>query len=807
MESLSRISSLLETARDLTLEAAQSASAAGRSNRGDKQLSSRETRKLLNSRMDREVLDGLRRVISIMSRGVDCSEFFADVVKNVASPTLEIKKLVYIYLLRYAESEPDLALLSINTIQKALNDQNQLVRAMAIRVMSGIRVPVISQIVALAIKKGVTDMSAYVRKCAAFAIPKCYKLDPSRLPQLTEYLGTLLGDPSYFVVGAAVMAYQDICPDRWDLIHPQYRSLVKMLIDMDEWGQLATLRLLTNYARHSFPLMTAIKNKKPKIINGEDAEFYSDDQASETVGDGQVQYVQKLDPDLELLLKTCPPLLQSRNSAVIVAVARVFRHLAPTEYISIIAGPLVSLLRAPVDVQHIALINIVSIALKNPRPFSQFATHFLVNTFDPPHVWRLKLEVLTLIFPEVNTHTKNLILSELEYFAQGYNKELVKEAVRAIGRCAQSENKNSTRCLRVLLRQVESSDGTLVAESLTVIRHIIQQNPDAHSNTVIWLAKALDKTTNPSARASIIWLVGEYSGINNGNNISADTLRLLAGDFSSESEAAKQQIVLLAAKVYTQHLNRTYSERVPGKDEDFDALQLESQHPIALLFSYVQLLARYDLSYDLRDRARMYKSLLSNPSSTELATLLLLAPKPTPHAPSPSWGRDDFTLGSAAMVVGKEENIRDYVPLSDWVSVSRAPSPALREPILPPGEISSSSRGALTSIGIASKARGGGSGSGSPSYMSSTPMSGTPKFSQQLEPRDHAPTKSTTPIESLEDFLASDETEEESTDEEESGEDEDDEEEDDDEEESEESEDSDNGHKESSQLLGASGSR
>lgn len=249
-----------------------------------------------------------------MSRGTDCSEFFADVVKNVASPTLEIKKLVYIYLLRYAESEPDLALLSINTIQKALNDQNQVVRAMAIRVMSGIRVPVISQIVVLAIKKGVTDMSAYVRKCAAFAIPKCYRLDPTTMPQLTEYLATLLGDKSYFVVGAAVMAFLEICPDRYDLIHSHYRTLVKMLIDMDEWGQLAMLRLLTGYARRSFPLK---RRKKKKVVSSNGADgFYSDEEEAADDEVGKADIVGEVDPDLELLLKACPPLLQSRNSAV-----------------------------------------------------------------------------------------------------------------------------------------------------------------------------------------------------------------------------------------------------------------------------------------------------------------------------------------------------------------------------------------------------------------------------------------------------------------------------------------------------------
>src|SRR2546421_3450600 len=111
----------------------------------------------------------------MISKGRNVSEFFPDVVKNVASQNLEIRKLVYIYLLRYAEQEPDLALLSVNTFQKDLTDQNLFIRAMALRVMSGIRVPMISPVVLLAIKKCVSDLSPYVRKTAAHAILKCYR--------------------------------------------------------------------------------------------------------------------------------------------------------------------------------------------------------------------------------------------------------------------------------------------------------------------------------------------------------------------------------------------------------------------------------------------------------------------------------------------------------------------------------------------------------------------------------------------------------------------------------------------------------
>src|SRR5689334_10190936 len=150
----------------------------------------------------------------MMCRSQKTLPFFSSVVKNVASPNIEIKKLVYIYLIHHAEQEPDLALLSINTIQKSLSDTNPQVRALALKTMSGIRVPVISHIVSLAIKKGVVDMSPHVRKAAALAIPKCYRLEPSTLPQLIEYLSALLADKQYFVVGPAVAAFLEICPER-----------------------------------------------------------------------------------------------------------------------------------------------------------------------------------------------------------------------------------------------------------------------------------------------------------------------------------------------------------------------------------------------------------------------------------------------------------------------------------------------------------------------------------------------------------------------------------------------------------------
>jgi len=49
-----------------------------------------------------------------------------------------------------------------------------------------------------------------------------------------------------------VMAFEMVCPDRIDLVHKNYRKLCTLLVDVDEWGQVVILNMLTRYARTQF---------------------------------------------------------------------------------------------------------------------------------------------------------------------------------------------------------------------------------------------------------------------------------------------------------------------------------------------------------------------------------------------------------------------------------------------------------------------------------------------------------------------------------------------------------------------------
>ena len=105
-----------------------------------------------------------------MAKGRDVVHLFAEVVKNVSCPSLEVRKLVYSYLVRYTYREPDLALLAVNTFQNDLSDPNPLIRGMAMRVLCGISIPDILPIVILAVQKCARDQDPYVRKMAALSL-------------------------------------------------------------------------------------------------------------------------------------------------------------------------------------------------------------------------------------------------------------------------------------------------------------------------------------------------------------------------------------------------------------------------------------------------------------------------------------------------------------------------------------------------------------------------------------------------------------------------------------------------------------
>ncbi|XP_072215103.1 AP-3 complex subunit beta-1 isoform X2 [Excalfactoria chinensis] len=606
-----------------------------------------DLKQMLESSKDSAKLDAMKRIVGMIAKGKNASELFPAVVKNVASKNIEIKKLVYVYLMRYAEEQQDLALLSISTFQRALKDPNQLIRASALRVLSSIRVPIIVPIMMLAIKEASSDLSPYVRKNAAHAIQKLYSLDPEQKEMLIEVIEKLLKDRSTLVAGSVVMAFEEVCPDRIDLIHKNYRKLCNLLVDVEEWGQVVIIHMLTRYARTQF--VSPWKTDEDVEEEYNENNFYESDEEQKEK-DRKVKKTYTMDPDHRLLLRNTKPLLQSRNAAVVMAVAQLYWHLAPKSEAGIISKSLVRLLRSNREVQYIVLQNIATMSIQRKGMFEPYLKSFYVRSTDPTMIKTLKLEIMTNLANEANIST---LLREFQTYVKSQDKQFAAATIQAIGRCATNITEVTDTCLNGLVCLLSSRDEIVVAESVVVIKKLLQTQPAHHGEIIKHMAKLLDNITVPVARASILWLIGEYC--ERVPKIAPDVLRKTAKSFTNEDDLVKLQILNLGAKLYLTNSKQT-----------------------KLLTQYVLNLGKYDQSYDIRDRTRFIRQLIvpneKSGALSKYAKKIFLAQKPAPLLESPFKDRDHFQLGTLSHTLNSQAT--GYLELSDWPEV--APDPAVR---------------------------------------------------------------------------------------------------------------------------------
>ena len=207
------------------------------------------------------LIKGMKWLLANMSKGRNVSDFFPHVVKLVGAPNLEVRKMVYIYLARYANHDNscrELALLSINAFQRGLADREPLLRSLALRVLTCMDVPDVLQLQVLGVRTCCKDSSPYVRKCAANAVgklhPRCIEAgDGAQAEQLVDIITKLLeDDASTMVLTSAMIAFCEICPQRLDLLHGCYRKMCHLLTDMDEWGQVVVIDAFAQYCRKFF---------------------------------------------------------------------------------------------------------------------------------------------------------------------------------------------------------------------------------------------------------------------------------------------------------------------------------------------------------------------------------------------------------------------------------------------------------------------------------------------------------------------------------------------------------------------------
>ncbi|CAE7268848.1 AP3B2, partial [Symbiodinium sp. CCMP2456] len=524
-----------------------------------------ELRKALSDSLVDRKIDAMKRILAAVSVGRDAHALFPDVVKNVSFQSPELKKLVYIYLVQYAENNRDLTLLAINSFQKDLSDRSQQVRASALRAMASIKVLEVIQVVMGAVTTAASDSSPYVRKTAAQCMTKVYGVDADQFLELRKLLLKLMNDPEVQVVGSAVMAFRQICvvqPPKppaeaqcpWghqllarevekaagddgktgatsdqarqqlELLHPLYKRLVQNMLLMDAWAQQSCIDILMRYSR----LFFASPEKKAE----------ESEEGTAAVSE-----------DLKELLKNLKLLLLSSSKGVTLAAAIALCYLGPAEELSSVTMPLMRCLRqATPEATSTLLVALAPLIEAQRGVFRPLLREFFVQSFDSTEVKRLKLEVIENLVDETNVQ---LVLRELQVYVSWHSQpDFVARAVQSIAKVALTIASVADACLRGLVKMLDSKCEALSCEAVVSLRALLQRrhrSEDSGLGSVLpHLVTYLEDLAAPTARASVIWIIGHYQ--QEVARLVPDVVRRLAKTFSSERPEVKQQILVLALK-------------------------------------------------------------------------------------------------------------------------------------------------------------------------------------------------------------------------------------------------------------------
>lgn len=524
----------------------------------------------LNSLDKVKVKDALKKIIAAMTVGKDVSSLFTDVVKSIQTENVELKKLVYLYVINYARSEPDKAILVVSTFQRDASGPDPLIRALALRTMGCIRVDHITEYLCEPLGRGLRDKDPYVRKTAAVCVAKLYELN-SELAEEQGFLDLLRGlvtDSNPMVVGNAVAALGEISElsgrDVFQISPTILGKLLVALNECNEWSQVFILDCLAKYEPSAKDAENIATRVSPLLKHANAAVSMS----SVRVVIKCLNYIKNPELTTQLIEEKLPP-------------------------------PLITLLgEHKPEIQYVALRNINLICQKHPDILQNSLKHFFCKYNDPVYVKLEKLQVMVQL-----TNMKNIdkALSEFKEYASEVDIKIVRKAVSAIGQCAIKLDKAAARCIAVLLELIKTKVSYVMQEAIVVIRDIFRKYPGKYESIIGTLCENLDTLDEPGAKAAMIWIVGEYAErIDNAREL----LESFVESFTDESEEVQLQLLTAVVKLFLK------------KPEDAKEL----------VTTVLNLATDNSDNPDLRDRGYVYWRLLS--SDPKQAEAVILAKKP-----------------------------------------------------------------------------------------------------------------------------------------------------------------------------------
>ena len=521
-------------------------------------------------------IEAMKEIIAGMTIGKDVSPLFPYVVNCMRTKDLELKKLIYLYIINFAKIKPNESILAVNSfLIDASDDSNPIIQALAIRTMGCIRVDEIVSYLCDTLKNGLKSNDSYVKKTSCFCVAKLYCTCPQLVIDngLISLLIENLNDGNAIVLSSTIAALSEISllsgENYLKISSKILKKLLNALNETNEWGQIYILDFLVNY-----------KKKKTKYA--------------------------------EMIIEASIPLFNHINSAVIMsAVKVVLKYLDHIDeekkvenFSKKISLCLLSLMDSFPEMQYLLLRAMHSIIQKRHYLFDNDFKNFFVKPYEPIYV---KFEKLEILYKLADNKNFELILQEFKsYCILEYDFELVTKAIKYIGKICYKFEKSMKLCVDCIIEIFKYNNEFTIDEGMIVIRDILRkfENEKKPKDLLKIINENIcEKVNLPNSKAALLFILGEYSNeIKNSYNM----IKKFYDDFDNENYIVKIQVINASIKNFLKNPDDKNNE---------------------VLVSEILTKASENNNPDVRDRSYFYWRLLEN--DPDLAKEMICSEKKT----------------------------------------------------------------------------------------------------------------------------------------------------------------------------------
>ena len=479
--------------------------------------------------------EAMKEIIAGMTLGKDVSRLLPHVVNCMRTNDLELKKLIYLYIINYAKVKPGESILAVNSFLLDANDvESPIIRALAIRTMGCIRVEEIVSYLCETLKNGLNDSDAYVKKTSCICVAKLYGTCPELVKDngLIEQLQNMLDDGNATVLSSAIAALSEISllsgVEYLKLNSKILKKILMALNDANEWGQIYILDALMSY-----------KKTKPQKS--------------------------------EMIIEAVVPLFNHINPAVIMSAIKVvlkFLDFIEDEkkvqnYSKKLSLCLISLMDSVPEMRYLLLRAMHCIIQKRHYLFDKDFKSFFIKAYEPIYV---KFEKLDILYKLCDNSNYEMILNELSsYSVLEYDMELVQKAIKYIGLIGYKFENSMNICVDNLQHIFQYNQDFTIDQGVIVMRDLLRKyEKEEKPKQLLKIIdeKFIEKIRLPESKKAILYIIGEYC---KKIKKSTEYINIFFNDFSTLNEIVQVQILNAGVKNFLKKSNDKNAEELAIK--------------------------------------------------------------------------------------------------------------------------------------------------------------------------------------------------------------------------------------------------